>query len=258
MTKTSYFFLLFLVVLQYGFSQTINLLGQVQSTANVENIHVINKTAQRFTVTNQKGVFRLQVSLNDTLVFTSIQHKQKSVTITPTIIKNKTLVLTLEEQINKLDQVVVGKVLTGNMLSDVSHVTGEPMTSKKAGIPSYQGPLKTQSQRLLHEATTGGGIVPLNPIINALSGRTKKLKKQILLEEKETLMYSIINRLSDDLFSENPLPKKLVMEYFYFVSEQPDFLERCKNKTDLLVLKYLKEQMQVYKVNRNSLDNANN
>lgn len=251
MEKNSVFFLSFFLFFSVvGFSQTIDLFGKVQSESDVENVHVINKTAQRFTITNNQGEFQISVSLNDTLVFSSIQHKILSVLVDQGVVDNKTLVVYLEEQINQLDQVVVGKVLTGDIMSDVGNVEGEPMTSKKAGIPSYQGKPKTQSERRLNEATTGGGIVPLNPIINAITGRTKELKRRILLEEKETLMYSIKARLSEDLFSLEPLHKDYVMEYFYFVSEADDFLLRCKNKTDILILDYLLVKLKEYKSNK--------
>lgn len=245
---------IFLVFAQQSYSQTIDLLGKVQSKTDVENIHVINKTAQKFTVTNVEGAFRIEASLNDSLVFTSIQHKTLTVVVDAEIIKNKTLVISLEEQLNELDQVVVGKILTGNMNSDIANVEGEPLTALKLGIPSYQGPLKTQSERRLNEATTGGGFIPLFPIINAITGRTKMLKKRVKLEEKDDLIFSIKDRLSDDLFSENPLPEQNVMEFFYFVMEQPDFLERCKNQSSILVLDYLTEKLQVYKSNLESVD----
>lgn len=252
MSRIKWIVLLLVVLVQQSYAQTIELLGKVQSTTDVENIHVINKTAQKFTITNADGDFRISATLNDTLIFTSIQHKITSVLVDTDIIQNKTLVVTLDEQVNELDQVVVGKILTGNMLSDVSNVEGEPMTAKKAGVPSYQGPLKTQSERKLNEATTGGGIVPLNPIINAITGRTKKLKNQIKLEEKDDLMFTIKDRLSVYLFTENPLAEKYVMEYFYFVSEQPDFLERCKNKSSIEILNYLILKLDVFKQNLKS------
>ena len=254
MSKTKVVIFLLFIVFQQTYAQTIELLGNVQSTTDVENIHVINKTAQKFTVTNSEGDFRIAATLNDTLVFTSIQHKTLTILVDTEILKNRTLVVTLEEQLNELDQVVVGKILTGNMESDVSNVEGEPMTSNKAGVPSYQGPLKTQSERKLNEATTGGGIVPLNPIINAITGRTKKLKKQIKLEEKDDLMQTIKNELSNDLFTENPLPEENIMEYFYFVSEQPDFLVRCKNKSSIHILNYLIEKLQIFKKNLNTIN----
>lgn len=250
MEKNSFALTLILsFITQLSFSQKTEILGKVKSPLDVENIHVINKTAQLFTTTNVYGEFRITASLNDTLVFSSIQHKLLSVIVDQNIVTDKTLVIALEEQLNALDEVVVGKVLSGDIFKDIGNVEGEPMTSKKAGIPSYQGPPKTQSERKLNEATTGGGIIPLNPIINGITGRTKQLKNQVKLEEKETLMYSIKARLSENLFEMNSLEEEYNMEYFYFVSEQDDFMLRCKNKSDILVLEYLNEKLVEFKGN---------
>lgn len=231
------------------FSQETEILGKVKSPLDVENIHVINKTAQKFTTTNVYGEFKITASLNDTIVFSSIQHKLLSILVDTEIITNKTIVVTLEEQLNALDQVVVGKLLSGDISSDIGNVDGEPITAKKAGIPSYQGPPKTQSERKLNEATTGGGFIPLFPIINAISGRTKKLKTQVKLEEKETLMYSLKARLSEYLFQMNPLEADYQMEFFYAVSEEPDFMTKCKNQSDMLILEYLNEKLTEFKTN---------
>ncbi|WP_250433037.1 carboxypeptidase-like regulatory domain-containing protein [Hanstruepera flava] len=245
----------FTFAVQSVLSQDKELLGKVVSPLDVENVHVINKTAQKFTITNVYGEFKISASINDTLVFSSIQHKLLSIIVDEDMIKGEILEVRLEQQINALDQVVVGKILSGDILSDIGNVEGEPMTSKKAGIPSYQGPPKTQSERRLTEATTGGGIVPLNPIINAITGRTKELKNRIKLEEKETLMYSIKVRLSEYLFEMNPLNEAYHLEFFYFVSEEDDFLSRCKNQSDMLVLEYLKEKLVVFKNNLNTTKN---
>lgn len=243
------------LISQLSFSQKTEILGKVKSALDVENIHVINKTAQLFTTTNVYGEFRITVSQNDTLVFSSIQHKLLSIIVDQQIITDKTLVVTLEEQLNALDEVVVGKVLSGDIIADIGDVDGEPMTAKKAGIPSYQGPLKTQSERKLTEATTGGGIIPLNPIINGITGRTKQLKNQVKLEEKETLMYSIKARLSENLFEMNALDQEYIMEYFYFVSEQDDFLLRCKNNSDIYILEYLNENLIAFKSQLQTIKN---
>lgn len=244
-----YVIALFCFVSPFLFCQEIEVLGKVKSPLDVENIHVINKTAQKFTTTNVYGEFKITASINDTLVFSSIQHKLLSIIVDAEIITNKTLVVTLEEQLNTLDQVVVGKVLSGDIYSDIGNVDGEPITGKKAGIPSYQGPPKTQSERKLNEATTGGGFIPLFPIINAISGRTKKLKNQVKLEEKETLIYSLKTRLSEYLFQMNPLEEDYQMEFFYSVSEEPDFIKKCKNQPDMLILEYLNDKLSEFKKN---------
>lgn len=235
---------------QAVFSQSVEILGKVDSKIEVENIHVINKTAQVFAITNNKGEFIIPVSLNDTLVFSSIQHQPKTVLVDKNMILFKAIKITLDEQINELDEVIVGKVLTGNLHSDINNVEGKaPINFYDVGIPGYTGKPATQSERRLNEATTGGGLIPLNPILNAISGRTKQLKNQIKIEEKEELMQSIKGRLSKDFFASNPMEEHLKMDFFYFCADDENFIKYCKNETDFKILIFLKHKYRQYMEN---------
>lgn len=247
------------MITQSAVSQTIDLFGKVESELNVENIHVINKTAQKFTVTNVLGEFTIVAKLNDTLVLTSIQHKQVSFLVDEDMIINKIVLVELEQQVNSLDEVVIGKVLSGNMLLDVGNVEDEPMTAKKAGIPSYQGKRKTQSERRLHDADHGvlftGLSLNVNKLLNKINGRTKKLKHQVKLEAKDELMFNIKVRLSEDFFANNPLDEDLIMDFFYFCSEDEDFMPQCKNKNNLEILHFLRHKYKQYIINIKSKKN---
>lgn len=243
-------FFFFFVFLQNAFSQTVEITGKVTTSLDVENIHVINKTAQVFTTTNAVGEFKITVKLNDTLQFTSIQHKLKEVVVDANILIVKELDVHLEGLTYSLDEVVVGRMLTGDLLKDLGNVQGVPVTANQLGIPSYQGKLKTQSERKLNEATTGGGFIPLFPIINAITGRTKKLKKQIRLESEDDLLYEIRIRLEVMLFTDETLPENSRNDFFYFCSDDENFIARCKGKSDIEILEYLKEKLKQYKSNQ--------
>ncbi|MEC3905487.1 hypothetical protein VOI54_00500 [Tamlana sp. 2201CG12-4] len=231
-------------------SQSIELFGKIDSSIDNENIHVINKTAQVFTISNKNGEFQISVKLNDTLSFSSIQHLPKDIIISKDIILRKTILVELKEQVNELDQVVVGKLLTGDLMLDVQNTEGDaPVNFYDVGIPGYTGKIATQSERRLHEATTGGGIVPLNPIINAISGRTKKLKSQIRLEKKDNLIKRIKARLSEDFFETNPLADELKMDFLYFCMDDKNFIERCSGKSDIEIFSFLKVKYDQYQEN---------
>ena len=188
------FFIILMAVFQVEsmVSQTVEIYGKIESNDDVENIHIINKTARVFTISNQAGNFKISAKINDTLVFSSVQHQTKILVIDENILINKRVNVFLEEHINELDEVFVGKFLTGDLLSDINNSEGEPpINFYDVGIPGYTGKIATQSERRLNEATTGGGIIPLNPILNAISGRTKMLKQQVALEAKDELLFSI-------------------------------------------------------------------
>ncbi len=262
MIKFKFILLLGLSILNFTvFSQTKMLHGKVLTTQDAENVHIINKTLKKNTITNSFGVFDIEIQLQDTLVFSSIQHELQVLIIEQDIYKNGTVVITLKERVNKLNEVVVGKVLTGNMNSDISNVDGEPMTSKKAGIPSFQGKPLTPAQRYLKDAgdlnpKLGGSLgglgasIRLVPVINAITGRTKQMKKYVRLEEREILMYHLKTHVCPVLLNEYPLEDELLMEFLYFASEQPEFLERCKNQTAVNQYEYLKEKLHLYQRNK--------
>lgn len=85
-------FIVFAVtVLSYHvvFSQDISINGKVNSASDVENIHVINKTRQQYTVTNILGLFKIEAHKGDTIQFSSIQHKPLEVVVSNLVFNTK-------------------------------------------------------------------------------------------------------------------------------------------------------------------------
>lgn len=224
-------------------AQTVELTGEIIADQDMEGIHIINKTANRFTTTNALGKFRITARYRDTILVSSVQYKQTEVLVTYQNIQNRTISIYLEEQVNVLDQVVVGKILTGDLESDIKNSDAErPIDFYDLGLPGYTGRPKTKSERRLFTATTGGGIVPLFPIINAITGRTKMLKQRIFLERKTILTNAIKARLDDDFFSVYPIEEKYRQEFWFFCSEDKDFEKRCKGKSDIEIFEFLIEK----------------
>ena len=240
----------------FTMAQEVEITGKVVGEDGVENIHVINRTSKHFTITNAEGRFRMNVNLKDTLTFSAVQYKPKQVIVNEQILSNKALEVFLEVQVTSLDEVVVGKVMIGDLESDMKNFEETPdLNFYDVGIPGYKGKPKTQQERRLNEATTGGGIIPLNPIINAITGRTKRLKEYVKLERRDDLLYAIISRLGEDFLSIYPLDEDHEMDFFYFCSDAPDFELRCKNKSDIEVFEYLVEKYKRYQDNiKNSED----
>mgnify|MGYP000079557078 CR=1 FL=1 len=69
-TKISHLvFILLVCGVQIIFAQTHDIHGEVKSTVGLENIHVINKTSNVFTITDQTGKFKIKAKLNQYLAF---------------------------------------------------------------------------------------------------------------------------------------------------------------------------------------------
>jgi hypothetical protein len=251
------FFLCCLFFVTAVWSQTIKIKGIVKGSSDIENIHVINKTSNSFTTTNKIGGFKISATLNDTLVFSSIQYKLKSIVISSKNIEEQFVVVNLDESVNVLDEVIVGKVLTGSLDSDINNSGAErPIDFYDVGIPGYKGKPKTQNERRLYEADHGkyvaiglGFGLNLNKILNKVTGRTKKLKDRVRLESNDVLLTKIKSRLTDNFFKVYTLDEKLRTDFFYFCSEDENFEKRCKGKSDIEVFEFLAEKIVAYKSN---------
>jgi len=262
MVKIKLFFLfVFLGSVCFVQSQTVELNGVVTADTDVENIHVINKTSNKFATTNKLGGFKIQAKIFDTIVFSSVQYKIKALVVTSKNIQEKSILVHLSEFVNILEEVLLGKVLTGDLNSDIKNSDAErPIDFYDVGIPGYTGKPKTQNERRLYEADNGKYVsiglglgLNLNKILNKISGRTKKLKERVRLESNDVLLYSIKARLSEDFFATYPLDESLHPDFFYFCSDDENFKIKCAGRSDIEVFEFLAEKIIEYKNNLNTI-----
>jgi hypothetical protein len=253
--KQLLFFVFLLFTLCFTYSQTIIINGLVKAKDEVENIHVINKTSLKFATTNSLGEFTISAKIKDTLIFSSIQYKLKAIKVTQEMFQQSKIIVELYENINQLDEVVVGKVLTKNLESDIENSKAKPKINfYDVGIPGYKGKPLTKRERELEEANSGkfiyyygiGFAINIYKIMNTVSGRTKKLKHYVKLEKQDELMYKIKAEFSKDLFSEVTLKEHQKMEFFYFFSDDDKFEDVCTSYNNISKLEFLQEKLKVY------------
>ena len=101
--------ILFCSFLNYAQESRTILKGRLlYRNSNVIAANVVNNTAQTNTITDGEGGFEIEARVGDEIVFSSVQYRIRSIKITPEIIKTKRLVVSIEERINILDEVVIG------------------------------------------------------------------------------------------------------------------------------------------------------
>ncbi|MFT4612017.1 MAG: hypothetical protein ACJA1H_002398 [Glaciecola sp.] len=243
-----------LLAFLYSGAQIIDLNGKISASSDLGSIHILNITAQEFTITNSNGDFMVAARLNDTILISSIQYIPRNIVVTETILKLEYLSIQLEDRVNELDEVVVGKILTGDLLLDIGNSEAKlDINFYDVGIPGYTGKPKTQKERRLYEADAGRSIViaPLfiainvHKILNKISGRTKKLKTAVKLEEQVNCMNTIKSEFSDMLFADYQIEEHLKVEFFYYVAEDPKFEMLCKANNDLEIYEFLIQKLYV-------------
>lgn len=245
------FYSILFTIAQFVNAQTVELSGTITGDDDVESIHILNKTSLTNATSNKEGVFVIKAKLNDTIIFSAVQYKLLVRVVNKEDILKKKLDVTLQLLTNQLDEVFLTGPLTGKLDKDIINSDAKPKINfYDVGIPGYKGKQKTPAQKRLFEATSGGGFIPINPIINAITGRTKKLKEIIKLENDDALLARLKNDLKEDFFRVNPLDKKHHIEFFYFVQEDPEFRSTC-SKSNLHALAFFKKKLDQYKSNLN-------
>lgn len=104
--KLLIFFLVFQVI---AFAQDrIPIKGRlIYRNINVVAANVVNISAQINTITDGEGAFEIPVKIGDEVVFSSVQYMIRTVEITPEIIQKNRLIITVNEKINALEEVVI-------------------------------------------------------------------------------------------------------------------------------------------------------
>ena len=133
--------------------------GKVMNSGEIESIHVFNKTYNKYTITDQQGMFKIPIRINDTLVFSAIQFKLKEVVISNVIFNSMQLSVLLKEQVNELDAVYIKPNLSGDLLEDSRNIkTKDVLTAKTLNLPNAHVIPPTQAERKLYTVLiqTGG------------------------------------------------------------------------------------------------------
>lgn len=261
--KNYYYFFLMVFCIQFINAQTVEIKGQLIGENEVEGIHIINHSSEMFTISNHHGEFSILAKLNDTLQFTGISYESRKVVVGRDVINSKVLTIYLIEKINDLDEVVVGKILTGDLRGDITNLDIErSINFNDLGIPGYRGIPKTQSERKLYDADHGEYYVytglylsiNVNKILNKLSGRTDVLKYRVALENRDKCLNRIRSNLSKSLFSTCELDEEHHNEFFSYCSGDPQFDAICLKNDDFNTLEFLKDKLISYNLNLKTTD----
>lgn len=239
-------------------AQTKELNGQLVANDEVDGLHIQNKTAAKYTISNEDGSFVIPAKVADTLIISGIKYQIKEVVITASIIELGQFSVQLIENVSELNEVVVGKVLTGSLESDISNSDAQTeINFYDLGIPGYKGKPLTQNERKLHDADAGpmgyiglGGGVNVHKLLNRISGRTKKLENIVELDNRDKCSKRLRDDYESILFEKDTLTVNLRTEYFLFCQEDEEFLNLCNAKNEIKILEFLQSKLIAYQENR--------
>ncbi len=242
------------------FAQTREITGNISASGSVEGIHIINRTSYRYATSDINGVFKIQAKLSDTLYFSSVQYIPKTINVSLEMIENKLTAVQLEDAVTALDEVTIGKILTGDLGSDIDNSDAKrPLDFYDFGLPGYTGPRKTLIQNRLKEATTGNYIswgIPPQPnlwkLLNKITGRTKRLQQNNKIEKDKNILTHIKSVVGPELFKYKNLDEDLRAEFYFYCADDENFQMRCTDRSDVEILQFLEEKLIDFKANISS------
>lgn len=170
--------LLLFSVVQFAFSQERQpLRGEVTSEdIKLENVHVKNITSRKYTVTNAEGIFYLSSKAGDTLVLSHVGMEDLIKFVSKRDMGSELFFLQMTPASSELDEVLIRDE------HEINAVSLGIIPKKIEKIPQQQRKLKAAGE---FKPTFGMlTSIPLEPILNAITGRTKRLKKNVEVEHK--------------------------------------------------------------------------
>lgn len=235
--------------------------GRVEAPGkDVVGVAVQNITSKNAVITSFDGQFAIQVKEGDTLVFSAVQFKRKVLPINEAIFNTRFVTVPLEEFVNELEEVVVQPYnLSGNLSEDLGGLQLEKDVSAEAlGLPNAGVRIKTQSERKLQEAAgpkfNVGMILspPLNPIINAITGRTKMLKNRVKLDNTYARTQRVQDFYVDSLFvGLFKIPSEKIEDFMYYCEVDQEFQNVVDSGDKLRILDYMILKSRAYRKDNN-------
>ena len=103
------FFILIFILSSVLFSQKREFIkGKLlYKNTNVPAANVINNSAQFATITDSNGEFEIPVFKGDEIIFSSVQYKIRTIKVTSEMIRKRRIIVSVNESITELDEVVV-------------------------------------------------------------------------------------------------------------------------------------------------------
>jgi len=234
-------------------SQT-SIQGKIYSDYDiVSNVHIVNLNTKIGTISNKNGEFQINVSLNDSILISSIQYKSLIIGINKTQLTTKILNVKLAPLVNKLDEVFLHG-LTGSLSVDLNSVPSDtlPKHSFKYKLSDLDKKLPNDTHGFLSapnslrmtdptymEGTGASAAIPDYYMI-----ALRKLKKE--LKNKKAFPIKIRKELGIEYFTRILNIQEDKIDHFLTFCEGRNIIEYYNNNNLLEIIKILREESKIY------------
>jgi hypothetical protein len=196
----------------------------------VTGIFVINKTTGVEIKTDANGIFSLDARNGDRLVAYSNTTEVREFAVTALALATNPYIMEVESKATELKEVVI---------TDVN--------SEKLGLVPKGQKQYTPAERKLNTASSAKmNPMGLDPLINAISGRTKMLERALDTEHKEILAQKINDLFTNDDLKAFGLPEETARGFIFYIVEDARVADAIKGNNPSLLKLILMELSQTY------------
>jgi hypothetical protein len=220
---------------QVTFCQTVGeklLHGKILvESGNVGGVTIVNLVNEKSAVSDGNGEFFILAKAEDLLVFSSVNLEYYRRIIEDEDLIPGVLTIKMTAKITELEEVIVNKHPEINAVS--------------LGISPKGIIHRTQMERKLYTAGDFkpihllgllGGSLQVDPILNAINGRTAMLKKSIEFEKKERLLTQIGALFDDEYYTKTlKIPANYIKGFQYYCIEKEDFATSLRSKNKAMI-----------------------
>lgn len=198
----------------------------ISELKELEGVHIINITNIAGTVSDSEGYFTIKAKTSDTLLFSAV------------FLEKKKHVITKEENRQKL--ILIPIKASTEYLKEVTIIEYPNINAETLGIVPKGQKKYTPAERKLVTAGVFKWYSPLliplggmnlDALINQISGRTKMLKKELIIERKEILQEKTLEYFDKDYIIYTLLiPEDYVDGFVFYVAESESYSDAIQVK----------------------------
>ncbi len=250
-----FYFLCFAASLSYA--QEKELQGSIADSTEVGGIVIRNKTNPNFAVTHNDGTFKIKASVNDSLLFSGSIYESKTIAVSQKEYDEATLMVTLDQKMNELDAVDLGKTLSKEEREQQRKVEdnlNKSLVWEKMEFEfeftqdKYSSIQGNKANEALHNGQKLNDGVKLQVIIPAIVKFLKKKQPEdtSTLPEDAVRFYIKQKYTKEELQSYFNIPTKYAEDFLYFLVEDgvPDVFLEESNELELTQL--INEKASLY------------
>lgn len=231
-TNNTLLFILF-IFFQIAIGQSLpikEINGQIfADSTSVEAVTIVNNTSQYTTTTDVNGFFSIRIREGDVLVFSAVNLEGYKRRISASDMLLSFLPIKMQATNVELKEVIV--------------MDNTTISAESLGIIPYGQKKYTAAERKLYTANS----TPIDALLNAMSGRTKMLKKEIIVEKKERMFYKTEALFDEEYYTERlQIPKEHIEGFQYYCIENPEFIRTLETKNKTMSMFLMGEMAQEY------------